>query len=77
MARGALKGLKRNRPSPGEKVAVKGQPGQGNGGRPPAQASGAKGENDLRFGYITLILVSRTFLYEYYSILHLIFVAPR
>ena len=33
MARGALKGLKRTRPSPGEKVVVKGQPSQGAGDR--------------------------------------------
>lgn len=36
MARGALKGLKRNRPTPGEKVVVKGQLSQGTGGRSPA-----------------------------------------
>ena len=39
MARGALKGLKRTRPAPGEKVVVKGQQAQGNGGRSPGQGA--------------------------------------
>ncbi|CAM9888718.1 unnamed protein product [Ectocarpus sp. 6 AP-2014] len=37
MARGALKGLKRTRPSAGEKVVVKGQLAQGGAGRSPGQ----------------------------------------
>lgn len=44
MARGALKGLKRTRPSPGEKVVVKGQLTQGSAGRTPGQGTiGAQG----------------------------------
>lgn len=41
MARGALKGLKRTRPAPGEKVVVKGQLAQGNAGRSPGQGAGS------------------------------------
>ncbi|CAN0052423.1 unnamed protein product [Ectocarpus sp. 4 AP-2014] len=37
MARGALKGLKRTRPSAGEKLVVKGQLAQGGAGRSPGQ----------------------------------------
>lgn len=45
MARGALKGLKRTRPAPGEKVVVKGQLAQGSAGRSPGQGIGsAQGE---------------------------------
>lgn len=50
MARGALKGLKRNRPTPGEKVVVKGQLAQGTGGRSPAPSvvsTSANGEEML------------------------------
>lgn len=44
MARGALKGLKRTRPAPGEKVVVKGQLTQGGAGRTPGQGTvGAQG----------------------------------
>ncbi|CAM9879034.1 unnamed protein product, partial [Choristocarpus tenellus] len=43
MARGALKGLKRNRPAPGEKGASKGQVSQGLGGRLTTQGNGGGG----------------------------------
>ncbi|CAM9188023.1 unnamed protein product [Scytosiphon promiscuus] len=46
MARGALKGLKRTRPAPGEKVVVKGQLAQGSAGRSPGQGAGAS-QGDL------------------------------
>ena len=46
MARGALKGLKRTRPSPGEKVVVKGQLAQGSGDR---NSQGATRCVDLSF----------------------------
>lgn len=57
MARGALKGLKRNRPAPGEKVVVKGQLTQGNGGRSPAPTSngGTSQHGEIKLSLLLIV----------------------
>lgn len=59
MARGALKGLKRNRPSSGEKVVVKGQLPQGAGGRSTGSSIAGPSSHGKRRNIIVDVLLLR------------------